>query len=229
MTAKPETTKLEAKSRASKDIKFTENDVRGVVYGRKQDSIPIVTDRLDLQRIHDRLGYSVIFDLLIDGGSKPIPVLLHTLQHEPNTNKIIHFDLYAVTMDQKIKTEVPLHFEGEAPAGVDSDKTINTVLDKLEVEALPADLPENITLDISDLAEVGDSKHVSDVSVPSGVVILNEQEAAIIKVEEVQEIEEEEPEVEESEGSEENADADKANENSEGANSSDETNSESED
>jgi len=197
MTAKPGTIKLEVKSRAPKETRLTGNDVRGVVYGKKQQAVPVVAERLALRRIHDNLGFSVIFDLVIEGEAKPLPVLLHDVQYQPNSNEIIHFDLYAVTMDQKIKTDVPIHFDGEAAAQADSDKTLNTILDKLEVEALPADLPENLVLDISDLAEIGDTKHVSDIELPSGVVVLNDAEAAIVKVEEVQEIEE--PEAEESE------------------------------
>lgn len=186
MTAKTATTKLEARTRDSGKIQLTETDVKGVVYGKKQQPISVVVERLALQRIYDHLGHSVIFNLAIEGQNDSIPVLLHDMQRKPNTNQIIHFDLYAVTMDQKIKTEVPLHLEGEAPAQADSDKTINTLLDKIEVEALPGDLPESFSVDVSALAEIGDTIHVSDLKIPSGVVILNDPESAVVKVEEVQ-------------------------------------------
>lgn len=198
MSAKPGTTKLQAKSRNSKDVQLTASDVKGVVYGKKQESVAIASDRLSLQRIYESLGHSVIFDLNIEGVEKPVPVLLHDLQFEPNTNRIIHFDLFAVTMDQKIKTEVPIHYEGEAPAEADSDKVINKLVEQLEIEALPADLPEYISLDISDLAEIGDLKHVSDIKAPSGVVIVSDPELVVIKIEELVDMAEEEPDEPES-------------------------------
>lgn len=218
MTAKG-ISKLDAKLRESKGLELTETSVRGVVYGKKQVPMSLIAERLDLQRIYDQLGHSVIFDLSIDGKDKTIPVLLHDVQLQPNSNKIIHFDLYAVTMDQKIKTEVPISLEGESPAQADSDKAITSLLEKLEIEALPSDLPEVLLVDISDLIEVGDTKYVSDIKIPTGVVILNEPEAAIVKIEEVQENVEPEPEAETSD--EDNESSDGSQESSDGQSSGD--------
>jgi len=199
MTAKQAIHKMLAKQRELKGTLFQPTDVKGVVYGKKQDPINITADRLSLQRIYENLGHSVIFDLEIEGEKSPIPVLLHDVARRPNTNQIIHFDLYAVTKDQKIKTEVPIHFEGEPAAQADSEKVITTILEKVEIEALPADLPESLVLSVVDLAEIGDTKHVSDLVVPDGISVLTESDSAIIKVDELQENVEEEPEQPEAE------------------------------
>ncbi len=167
--------------------------VPGVVYGNNQEPISISLDTLTLGRIFDIFGHSTIFELDIAGEKAPISALLHSVDRHPSTGEIISFDMYAITQGQKLTTEVSINFEGEAPAGSDSGKIITTIIDTIEIEALPKDLPDHVAVDISDLIEVGDAKYVSDLNLGDKITVLTDPEAALIKVGEarVEEVEEE--------------------------------------
>lgn len=196
MTASHERQVFDAKLRTQKGSAFraaNPTHIPGVVYGKSIDPISVAMDSLSVERIFSHLGHSTIFDLNIPEQTKPISVLLHEVERHPNSNQLVHFDLYAVTLDQKIKTEISIHFEGESSAQSDSEKNIVTVTDSVEIEALPNDLPDQITIDISDLIEVGDAKYVHDIKLGDKVVILTDPETALIKVDQAR-VEEEEPE-----------------------------------
>jgi large subunit ribosomal protein L25 len=177
----------------SKFRKAHPDKVPGVVYGNNQEPISIALDPLTLNKIFDIFGHSTIFDLDIDGMKEPISVLLHQIDRHPNTNNVISFDMYAITKGQKLTTEVSITFEGNAPAASDSSKVITTIIDTIEIEALPVDLPEQVVVDISNLVEVGDAKYVSDLNLGDKITVLTDPEAALIKVGESR-VEEAEPE-----------------------------------
>ena len=85
---------------------------------------------------------------------------------------VLHMDLQRVREDEKLKTNVPLHFLGEEEApGVKAGGLVSHDLTELEVECLPKDLPEYIEVDVSAL-EIGDSIHLSGITVPEGVTLL---------------------------------------------------------
>ena len=96
---------------------------------------------------------------------------------------ILHIDFHAVSMNETITSEVPLEPAGE-PAGV---KTGGGLLQQqvraLEIECLPQDLPDFITVDVSGLA-IGDSIHVQDIVLPKGVTALAEPELTVFLVSE---------------------------------------------
>ncbi len=179
--------------------------VPGVVYGKSLEPISIAMDNLSIEKVYSQLGNSTIFELKLPGHESSIPVLLHEVARHPNSNMLVHFDLYAVTLDQKIKTEISIHFEGEAPAQADSSLAVSFVTDTIEIEALPNDLPEQVVVDISDLEKLGDAKHVKDIQFDSGVLVLTDPDTALVKVDQAREEEEEaEPEVQADESDETN-------------------------
>lgn len=182
-----------------------QSSVPGVVYGKKLKPISIAMDEQAIEKVYKKLGNSTIFELNLPEQKATIPVLLHEVARHPNTNKLIHFDLYAVTLDQKIKTDISIHFEGEAPANSDSTLTVSYVTDSIEIEALPNDLPDQVVIDISDLVKVGDAKHVRDIHFDSGVSVLTDPDTALVKVDLARE-EEEEAAPEEPAGDEESTD-----------------------
>ena len=117
-------------------------------------------------------------------------------------------------MDEKITVSVPMHLEGDA-VGVRDGGVLQQLLREIEIDALPAEIPEEITIDISEL-EVGQSLSVVDLDLPEGIDLVTDSDEVIVTVvtptelieEEVEEEEEEflEPEVigeeEEEEGEE---------------------------
>lgn len=176
--------------------------IPGIVYGGKQKPLAISADKVEISKLYQEAGTNKIIDLKIEGEDKPIKVLFHEVQTQPTTNEIIHFDVYAITLGKKLRTEIPIHIIGDAPASVKGEGTLATLMDAVEVEANPLNLPEGFDVNIEGLDEVGKHVTVADISVPEGVEILAEPEEIIAKIDPIVEEEEEEEETELAEGEE---------------------------
>ena len=156
------------------------------VYGSGKENIHVSILASEFKTIFGQAGESSIINLTIDG--KTYPVLVHDVQKDSLGNNFIHIDFYQVRMDKKITTHVPLHFEGEAPAVKEKGGVLVKSVEKLEVEALPADLPSSLTVGLSSLDDLHKSVHIKDISVPSGVRILADPETVVATItEKVQE------------------------------------------
>ena len=111
------------------------------------------------------------------------PVLIHNVQRDPVTGKIIHVDLHKVDLKAKIITAVPIKPVGEAPAEKSGIGLILQTLNELEVESLPADIPHEISVDISDLSEVGQTIHVKDLKLDrEKIEVKNDPEEVVVSV-----------------------------------------------
>ena len=196
-----------------------EGKLPAVVYGRHIDPISIVLDARDASKTLGRATSSSL--ITIEVGGKQYPTLVRERQLDFIRNELIHVDFMAVSMTEKITASVGVHIVGESPAVKEYGAILVTNLTELEVECLANDLPERFTVDVSNLAEIGDGLYVRDIPAPANVEILTDPEEMIVvatamaaeeeeEVEEVLEGEEgEEPEVigkgkeEEGEGEEE--------------------------
>lgn len=143
-------------------------------------------------------------------------VMFKAIQYHPVTDDIIHVDLMRVRRDEKMTILVPIHFEGEA-VGVKEGGVLSQVMNTVNIECLPIDVPEFISLDVSDL-EVNSSLSVADLTVDSSLIILAEENQVIATCQPPREEEEEEVEVEVEEGEEvdDEAAADESKEKTEG-------------
>lgn len=193
--------------------------IPGVVYGRGNDPRSIKVDPLDIEKL---LHSNAIFDLTFvgeDGKEDEATVIIKDYQKDIIKQDLLHVDFQFISMDEKITVSVPMHLEGEA-AGVRDGGVLQQLLREIEIDALPGEIPEEITIDISEL-EVGESLSVVDLELPEGIDLVTEKDEVIVTVvtpteliEEEEEEEEEEflePEVigeedEEEEGEEEGAD-----------------------
>lgn len=155
--------------------------VPGVVYGQGKDAVSIEATESDLQTAYNEAGFNRLIELKIDDG-KPVNTLLVDTQRNPVSGDLLHFDLYKVRMDEKIDTEVPIHFEGTAPATYQKDGVLIKNLDTIEIRALPNKLPESFEINLEKLEEINDAVHVSDLTVPDGVEILTDIEEIIVKI-----------------------------------------------
>lgn len=172
--------------------------VPGVVYGKKHKSQPIKADARQIQKIYSEAGTNQVVELTVDD-EKSLPVMFKEVQYNAVRGEVRHFDLYAVDMTQTLEADVPVEFVGEAPAEA-TDAVVVILHDEISVSAKPADLPETFAVDLSQLAEIGDSITIGDVDIPEGVELLSDPEEVLIKVDAPRE---EEPEpVEEVEGEE---------------------------
>ena len=154
--------------------------IPATIYGKKKESISVSIAQSDFLSVYKEAGETSVISFLIDGVSHP--VLVHAVQRDPVSERVLHVELYQVDMKEKVKTKVPVALVGEAPALVEKKGALLSLANELEVEALPANLPDHLDVDISSLREVGDEVLVSSISVPEGVTILTEGTVSVVKV-----------------------------------------------
>jgi len=145
--------------------------IPAIIYGGGTDPQSLTLSHNEvLRNLENEAFYSHILSIKIDG--KETRAILRDLQRHPSRYMVLHMDLQRVREDEKLKTSVPLHFLGEEDApGVKEGGLVMHDLTELEVECFPRDLPEFIAVDVSEL-EIGDSIHLSGVTVPEGVTLL---------------------------------------------------------
>jgi large subunit ribosomal protein L25 len=145
--------------------------VPAIIYGGSKDPEPLTLSLNEVIRnLEHEAFYSHILNVKV--GSATTRAVLRDLQRHPSRPVILHMDLQRVSESEKIKMQVPLHFLGEDVApGVKEGGLVSHELTEVEVECLPRDLPEYIDIDISAL-ELGESVHLSELTVPEGVTLL---------------------------------------------------------
>jgi large subunit ribosomal protein L25 len=149
-----------------------------VVYGNNMEPVNITLDAHTAGLSIPRLTSSSIVTIELDG--KQIPALVREKQKNYVKGVYTHIDFLAVSLTEKLRTYVSLHFHGTAPAVKDFQAAIVTSMEEIEVEALPADLPERIEVDLSGLAKVGDAIHVRDLVIPAKVEVLSDGNEIVV-------------------------------------------------
>jgi large subunit ribosomal protein L25 len=128
--------------------------IPAVVYGvEKGKAVAIAVDPKMLLRIlHSESGVNTLIGLQVDGGdTRGARVLVKEYQIDPIHHKLLHADFYQIAMDKMLTVTVPLVIKGEAPGVKQQGGIVDFVNREIEIECLPADIPENIVVDISDL------------------------------------------------------------------------------
>ncbi|MBA2775110.1 MAG: 50S ribosomal protein L25 [Chloroflexia bacterium] len=189
--------------------------VPGVVYGPVvSENVSVSVNRRDFEKFFQQNGHSTILSLEWDGGKQP--VLIREVQIDPVSRAPLHVDFFAPNMTAVLRQFVPIVLHHPAQhAGV-----LQTVQTEAEVEALPANLPHQLDVDISGLLAVGDAIHFSDLTLPDNVILITNPEELIASLvpEAAEEAEEaaEEAEGEDVEGAEgEDADGESTDDDSE--------------
>jgi large subunit ribosomal protein L25 len=170
---------------------FAAGKLPAVVYGPKQEATPITLSAKEFEKVFRDAGESSVIELAGVGAS-PLQVLIHEVDHDPVTHRPRHADFYAIEKGAKVEVSVPLEFIGES-AAVKAGANLVKVLHELAIEAAPADLPHDLTVDISILANVGDQIHVRDIKLPAGVSLQIDADEVVALIQEVQEEVEEAP------------------------------------
>ncbi|MBP6921355.1 50S ribosomal protein L25 [Candidatus Gracilibacteria bacterium] len=138
----------------------SKGSVPGVIYGKKCPSTPLSLDTSDLLRVFREAGYSNIISLSLDG--KKHQAIIHDVDVHPVSGQFIHVDFLAVSAHDKLTVTVPITLSGESQAAREG-AIVDHVLQSIEIRCLPADIPTELTVDISKLEKVGDSLHISDL------------------------------------------------------------------
>ena len=110
------------------------------------------------------------------------PVLVKGLHLDPVTLKILHVDFYKVNLSEKVKVQVPVEIVGESEAVETKVGLLLTPVSEVEVEALPADLPEKIEVNIENLKEVGDTITIGDIKLSDKIEILSDAELVVASI-----------------------------------------------
>jgi large subunit ribosomal protein L25 len=153
--------------------------VPGVVYGPVLDeTVSVSVNEREFRKFFIAHGHSTIFTLKWDGGSQP--VLIREVQRDPVRQDMLHVDFFAPNMNVKLRQSISVAFHNAAD--IDGGGVLQHVLSEVEVEALPADLPSEIVVDISGLTSVGDSLHVRDIEAPANVEIITDPDSTVASV-----------------------------------------------
>lgn len=155
---------------ASRRLRHTEK-FPAVVYGAGKDPVSLTIDHKKfLHSLENEAFYSHILTLVIDG--KDEQVVLKDLQRHPARIAIMHADFLRVSANEKLHMNVPLHFlNTEECPGTKEGGLVTHSISEVEVACLPKDLPEFLEVDCSTL-ELDHSLHMSDITVPAGVEIV---------------------------------------------------------
>jgi len=187
--------KLSAKIRKDKRKKVKNLRNAGilpaVVYGPKSETMSLELDYQAFEKIFKQAGESSLISLEIEGKKAKVPVLIHEIQSESVSGKIIHVDFYQASLTEEVTVSIPLIFEGEAPAVKDLGGTLIKNISELEVRALPEQLPHEIRINIEGLKNFDDFITVKDIKVADGVKILKSPDETIALVSQPEKVEEE--------------------------------------
>lgn len=143
-----------------------EDKVPAILYGADKEAASIVLAHKDMIKAQEDEGfYTHILTLNIGGES--VEAILKDIQRHPYKPKITHLDFQRVDASHKLHTKVPVHFIGEEKV-TKAGNTVVHQLTEIEITCLPKALPEFVEVNVSDLV-AGDSIHLSDLKLPSGV------------------------------------------------------------
>lgn len=179
-----------------------EGKVPANVYGPEHDSDNVILNNKEFRRVFKDSGYSKLIDLELNGDK--LKTLVKEVQIDPVRREVLHVSLYAVDMKKEIEAEVPVEIVGVAPAVKNNIGFLEIPHNSLQVRCLPGDLPQQIEVDVSKLAAVGDAITIGDLDLGKGVELAEDlsDESRIASISAPQKIVIEEEETEGEEGAE---------------------------
>jgi large subunit ribosomal protein L25 len=150
------------------------------IYGHNVDSVAIQVSSEDLRQLMRHHGRNEIIYVQVDGEERP--TFVRDIQRNPVSDQIMHVDFMQISLTEKVRLEVPIHFQGVAPAVATHGGIVTHALTNVLVEALPTSIPSSIDVDISELTEIGQSIHVSELAQIEGVEILTDEDAVVVRI-----------------------------------------------
>jgi large subunit ribosomal protein L25 len=157
--------------------------VPAVIYGRQTKPQNLELNRVEIDNlIHHSATENVLVDLSVkdDARAKRL-ALVQDVQHHPLRGNVLHVDLHEVAENEKVTILVPVEPTGEAVGVKTGGGVLEHVLFKLKVRALPKDLPEQISVDVTKL-EIGQSIHLHEITPPANVEFLGEKKVVVFSV-----------------------------------------------
>lgn len=171
--------KREALGRKVKKLRAT-GQIPATIFGKKIKSTSVSVALDQFIRVYKEAGETGLVELTVGGSVRP--VLIHHVQKDPVTSAILNIEFHEVDLKVKVHANVPLVSIGESPAVTQKKGVVLTILDEIEVEALPTDLPEKIEVDVRGLSEVNAEVKVGDLKIPTGVTVLSDASLTVVKI-----------------------------------------------
>ncbi len=177
------TLELTERSELGKAVKALRRNgsVPANIYERGHESVAVHAPLNIVTKIYHQAGKHHPIELSV--GSKKYLAMIKDVDTDPITGWVRHIGFHAINKNETVTAEIPVRVDGEIPAERMSLMVLRT-LDTVEVEALPANLPDELTVDGTKLIEVGDKLSVGDIVAPNGVKIMTEPEQTVAVVEE---------------------------------------------
>lgn len=190
MPSKRPTLAAQARTATGRKVKKLrrEGKIPANIFGKKTKSQAITLSLADFQKVYKEAGETGLVDIVISGEKTPRPCLIANVHLHPVTDLPLHADLHQVDLTEKVTAHVPVELVGEAPVVKDKGGLLITLLDEIEVEALPTDLPEKFEIDVTGLKEFNDAILVKDIKVDrSKITLTADAEETIVKAQEPKE------------------------------------------
>jgi large subunit ribosomal protein L25 len=182
-------------SRATRRLRRT-GRVPGILYGGDGEPVTFSVDARELR--HALAASGAVLEVVDEGNATP--AILKSAQYHPVRGETMHVDLLRVNLDVAIHAVVPLELVGgEDSPGVKEGGVLEQITRELNIEALPTAIPESITHDVSSL-EINDTVTLSQVSIPDGIVLLDDPEETVVATLSPPRLETEDDELEEETG-----------------------------
>ncbi len=178
---------VQARTLLGKKVRFLrrEDHIPANIYGKGRTSTPVQVETKALLQALKKTGRTGFLSLRLDGGAQP--AMARSVQLDPRTNKVIHVDFYAISMTERLTTEVPLELSGEAADLRAVKGQLIQYLSRLQIRALPGDIPRTIQVDISNLKDLDQAILVKDLPTLLALEVLTGPEETVAKVELIRE------------------------------------------
>ena len=153
-------------------------ELPAVIYGRHVEPVVISLDAHSAELVFAKVTSSTLVTIDVEG--QEFAALVREKQRDFIKGNLTHIDFLALDLTEMIRTKVRLTFTGVSSAVKDFSAVLVHRMDALEVECLPTDLPERITVDISSIKEIGNNIHVRDIPLPEKVTVLDDADDIVI-------------------------------------------------
>ena len=155
--------------------------VPGIVYGPVvEGTVPVSVDRREFLKFYQTNGHSTLFVLRWEDGDQS--VFIREVQQDPVRREPLHVDFFAPNLRMPVRAIVPIAFHNPSNT---IDGMLAEIRTEVEVEALPASIPHQIDIDVSELVHPGDAIRVGDLNLPDGVTAVTAEDETIVQIEAV--------------------------------------------
>jgi len=155
--------------------------IPAVIHNHGKESVVVSGQFMELNKAYQHAGKHQPITIKVDG--QEYFTIIKDVDFEPKKNILRHVVFNTIRQDVKTEAEVPIIFEGDVIPAEQASLMVIKPLDHVIIEALPKDLVDSVTVDVTVLAEIGDRIHVSDIKLPAGVTIKDDPEQTIAHVE----------------------------------------------